>query len=68
MTLKGCINWKGLGSSPELTGIIYTLELKSEVYRLNKDSTFVILRIRKCEQNLIFLVNSDIYKLKRILK
>ena len=36
MTLTGCINWKGLGRSPELTGIIYTLELKSAVYnRLN---------------------------------
>ena len=35
MTLKGCINWKNLGSLPELTGIIHTLELKSEVYRLN---------------------------------
>lgn len=54
MTLKDCLNWKGLGSLPELTGILYMSELKPEVYSLNLNNfTFIIFRIRKIEQNLV---------------
>lgn len=48
MTLKGCLNWKGLGNLLELIGVIYTSELKLEENRLNLNNFIVVIqRTRK---------------------